>query len=98
QREHRLVEEREGRSDLVERARRNGTKSGSSPQERDLLTQAAPQIAVLVGGELRVVDAFQQAVAAPEGDEERPPSGFGRVGRENRLDSKPADEPHDLTA
>ncbi len=55
------------------------------PQQRDLLAQASSQLGVLVGRRERVVERVQQPVDPAQGDEQRPPPGLRRVGREHRV-------------
>ena len=54
------------------------------PQERDLLAQPAPDLAVLDGRQARVVESVEQDGAAAQRDERRPPAGLGRVRGQDR--------------
>ena len=59
-REQRGVEERHRRPHLVERGRADDAQVRGPPQQRDLLAQLAPELAVLGRGQARVVGARQQ--------------------------------------
>ena len=71
---------------------RDDAQVGRPPQQRDLLAQPAPDLAVLGRGQPRVVEPREQDGAAAQRDERRPPAGLGRVGGEDRRDREPADE------
>ena len=90
--EQRLVEEREGRPDLVERARGHGSQVGGPPQERDLLAKAPAQVAIVGGRQVAIVEPGEQPVDAPEREEERAAPGFGRMGGQDRRDPEAADQ------
>ncbi len=81
--EERFVKERQGRPNLVQRRRGDGPQVRRPPEERDLLAQAAPEVAVLAGRQARVAEPFKQPVAAAQRNEERPAARLGRVGRED---------------
>ena len=85
-REQRLVEDREGGPDLVERRRHDRAQPGGVPQDRDLLADPAPQVRVLVGRRERVVELVEQAADPAQRDEQRPPAGLGGVRGEHRVD------------
>ena len=84
EREERGIEHGHRRAHLVERLRRDGAQVGGAPQERDLLAQAPPDLAILRRRQARVVQPLEQDRAAPQGDERRPPAGLGRMGGEHR--------------
>ena len=58
------------------------------PQQRDLLAQTAPDLAVLGGGQARVVEALQEPGAAPQRHERGPAAGLGRVRGEDWADAQ----------
>ena len=60
EREQRRVEDGHRRADLVERLGRDGAQVGGPPQQRDLLAQAAADLAVLGGRQPRVVEPLEQ--------------------------------------
>ena len=91
-REQRRVEERHRGPDLVERRRADDAQVGRPPQQRDLLAQAAPDLAVVGRGQPRVVQPGEQHRAAAERDERRPAARLGRVGGEDRRDDEPGDQ------
>ena len=64
--EQRGVEEGHRRPHLVERGRADDAQVRGPPQERDLLAQPAPDLAVLGRGQARVVRARQQDRAAAQ--------------------------------
>ena len=86
------VEERHGRPDLVERCRADDAQVGGPPQQRDLLAQPAPRLAVLRRREPGIVESREEDGAASERDERRPASRLGRVGGEDGPDRQPTDE------
>ena len=90
--EQRLIEERHRRSDFVQRTRPVAPQVARPPQDRDLLAQSSAGLGVLVGGQARVVEAFHEHRASPERDEEGPPAGLCRMGRQDRDDGQPLDE------
>ena len=83
--EQRLVEERQRGPDLVERRRGDSPQVGRPPQQRDLLAQATTQLAILGCRQVTVVESRQQPVDPSQREQQRPPSGLGRVGREDRV-------------
>ena len=91
-REQRRIEDRHRRAHLVERGGRHGAQVGGAPQERDLLAQPAPDLAILGRREARVVQALQQPGAAAQRDQRRPPAGLGRVRGQDQRDGQPAEQ------
>ena len=87
--EERLVEEGQGRANLVDRARGGLANRGGPPQQADLLAQPAPDLGVVLGSEARIVELFEEPVAAPQGGQHRAPPGLGGVGRQDRRDPQP---------
>jgi hypothetical protein len=84
EREQRGVEERHRGPHLVERRRDDRPQVGGAPQDRDLLTQAAPDSLVLGRRQARIVEPLEQRGEPPQRDEQRPPAGLGRVRGEDR--------------
>ena len=80
EREQRRIEEGHRRPHLVERGRGDRSQVRGPPQERDLLAQPAAHVGILGRREARVVHAGEQVAAAPQRDQDRPPSGFGGMG------------------
>ncbi len=90
--EQRRVEERHRGPHLVERRRAHDAQVGGPPQQRDLLAQSAPDVAILRGRQARVVEPREQHRAPAEREERRPPARLGRMGREDRGDRQAPDE------
>ena len=87
-REQRRVEHGHRRPHLVERLGRDGAQVGGPPQERDLLAQAPPDLAILRRRQTRVVEALEEGGAPSQRDEGGPPSGLGRMGGQDRRDAQ----------
>ena len=90
--EQRGVEEGHRRPHLVERGRADDAQVRGPPQQRDLLAQLAPELAVLGGGQTRVVGARQQDRAPAQGHQSRSAAGLGRVRCQDGRDLEPGDE------
>ena len=86
--EQRLVEHRELGAHLVERRRGDRSHLARVPQERDLLAQPAPQVGVLVGRRVGVVERVEQPPDPPLGDQERAPARLGGMGGEHGVDRR----------
>ena len=95
-REEQFVEEGEGRSDLVERRDGGRAQVGRPPQQGDLLAEAAPDVAVVRGTDVRLGEAPEEAVDAAQGDEHGPPPSLGGVSRQDRRDPQAADRGDDV--
>ncbi len=91
-REQRGVEEGHRGPDLVERGRADDAQVGRPPQQRDLLAQPAPNLAIVRRGEPGIVQPGEQDGTSPQGNERRPPARLGRMRREDRRDDEPADQ------
>ena len=96
EREQRGVEERHRGPHLVERRRDDRPQVGGAPQDRDLLAQPAPDLAVLGRRQARIVESLEQRGEPPQRDKERPPAGLGRVRGEDRRDRQPLDRTVEL--
>src|SRR6185369_3762979 len=81
-----LVEEGERRPDLVERRHGAGSQIGGPPQEGDLLAEAAPRVAILVGDDLAIREPAEETLDAAERDQDRPAAGLGRMRGQDRAD------------
>ncbi len=91
-REQGRVEEGHRRADLIERGRADEAQIRGPPQQRDLLAQAAADLAILRWRQAWIVEPGEEHGAAAERDERGPPAGLGRVCGEDRPDREPADE------
>ncbi len=87
--EQRLVEEREGRANLVDRARSGLAHRGGPPQQADLLAQLAHDFGLVNDTEARIVELLQKPIATAQGDQRRAPAGFGGMGSQDRRDPQP---------
>ncbi len=67
--EQRLVEEGERRPDLVEGRRSDGAQIRRPPQQRDLLAEASPYVAVLGWRQVTIVEVGEQPVDPAEGEQ-----------------------------
>ncbi len=92
QREQRPVEERHGGSRLIERRGRHRPQVGRPPQERDLLAQAAADVAVLRPRQPRVVEPLEEQRAAAQRHERGPAPRLRRVRRQDERDRERPDE------
>jgi hypothetical protein len=93
--EDRLVKEGQGRPDLIQWRDGRRPQVGGPPQQRDLLTEPAPDVPILGRPDVTVGEPGEEPVDAAEGDEDRPATSFGRVGGEDRGDPEPVDgSPH----
>ncbi len=89
--EQRGIEEGHPGPHLVERGGGDQAQVRGPPQERDLLAQAPPHVAVLRRCEARVVETIEDRAAAPQRDQHGPPSRLGRMGGQDRRDGEVAD-------
>ena len=90
--EQRGIEEGHCRAHLVERGRAHDAQVRGPPQQRDLLAQLAPEIAVLGRSQARVVGARKEDRATAKGHQRRAPAGLGRVRGQDRRDLEPGDQ------
>ena len=78
--------------DLVERRRRDGAHLARVPQQRDLLAQPAPQVGVLVGRRVRVVEGVEQPPDPALGDQQRAATRLRGMRGEDRVDLDPREQ------
>ena len=90
--EERLVEEREGGPDLIDRTRRQPANRGRPPQKADLLAQLPFDFGVVNGPQTRIVKLLQEPVAAPQRRQHRSTSRLRRVRGQNRRNPHPAQQ------